>query len=186
MSNFWGLFFHVFMGKNLFFLNFFYIVPYWKVAWYNSEQNLGSILGGLKIAFFRASCCGFIVKGVCPLLLSLVSLVFVHYVEIDVHEINKQFFWVGHFDIILGVNVWCRHHRIKLPSGPCLGSQITENSRLCTTFYHTYQNFAIGNQDLLQHYHPHDNQLMHEGLTGLSDFWNSVIEQLYSILNLVS
>ena len=36
--------------------------------------NLGSIFGGLKISFFRASCFSFIVKGVCLLLLPLVSL----------------------------------------------------------------------------------------------------------------
>jgi hypothetical protein len=37
-------------------------------------KNLESIFGGLKIVFFRASCFGFRVKGVCPLLLPLVSL----------------------------------------------------------------------------------------------------------------
>ena len=36
--------------------------------------NLGSILGGLKIGFFSASCFGYRVKGVSPLLLPLVSL----------------------------------------------------------------------------------------------------------------
>ena len=36
---------------------------------------MGSIFGGLKIVFFRASCFGFRVKGVCLLLLPLVSLV---------------------------------------------------------------------------------------------------------------
>ena len=35
---------------------------------------MGSIFGGLKIVFFRASCFGFRVKGVSPLLLPLVSL----------------------------------------------------------------------------------------------------------------
>ena len=35
---------------------------------------MGSIFGGLKIVFFRASCFGFIVKCVCLLLLPLVSL----------------------------------------------------------------------------------------------------------------
>ena len=40
---------------------------------------MGSIFGGLKMFFFRASCFGFRVKGVCPLLLSLVSLVSRHF-----------------------------------------------------------------------------------------------------------
>ena len=39
---------------------------------------MGSIFGGLKIGFFRASCFGFRVKGVCPLLLPLVSLAKAH------------------------------------------------------------------------------------------------------------
>ena len=37
--------------------------------------NLGGIFGGLKLGFIRASCFGFRVKGVCLLLLPLVSLV---------------------------------------------------------------------------------------------------------------
>jgi hypothetical protein len=37
------------------------------------------IFGGLKIVFSRASCFGFIVKGVCLLLLPLVSLITGHY-----------------------------------------------------------------------------------------------------------
>ena len=38
--------------------------------------NLGSIFGGVKNwVFFRASCFGYRVKGACPLLLPLVSLV---------------------------------------------------------------------------------------------------------------
>jgi hypothetical protein len=38
------------------------------------KKKLGSILWGLKTGFFRASCFGYRVKGVCPLLLPLVSL----------------------------------------------------------------------------------------------------------------
>ena len=35
----------------------------------------------VKICFFRASCFGFIVKGVCPLLLPLVSLTLTYFKE---------------------------------------------------------------------------------------------------------
>ena len=78
MSNFWGLFFHAFMGKNLI-LNFYIERAQLKSCliqnWKKIEKNLGSILGGLKIVFFKASCYVFRVKGACPLLLPLVSLV---------------------------------------------------------------------------------------------------------------
>ena len=49
MSNFWGLFFQILMIKSFF--------------------------GGLKTVFIRASCFGYRVKGVCPLLLPVVSLI---------------------------------------------------------------------------------------------------------------
>jgi hypothetical protein len=38
------------------------------------KKKLGSIFWGLRFGFFRASCFGFRVKGVCPLLLPLVTL----------------------------------------------------------------------------------------------------------------
>jgi hypothetical protein len=69
LSNIWGLFFHVFMGKNLRFRKQFYIV--------------GSALK-------RASCFGFRVKGVCPLLLPLVSLSAPLYVYSGVYSKNQH------------------------------------------------------------------------------------------------
>jgi hypothetical protein len=40
------------------------------------KKELGSIFGGLKTVFFRVGCFGFIVKGLYPLLLPLVSLLY--------------------------------------------------------------------------------------------------------------
>jgi hypothetical protein len=44
-------------------------------------KKLGSIFWGKKIVFFRTSCFGFRAKGVCPLLLPLVSLVVVYAID---------------------------------------------------------------------------------------------------------
>ena len=79
MSNFLAPFFQLFMGKNLFFGIFFYIVA----SVLNSclikslkkiEKNFGRIFLGLKTVFLRASCFGYRGKGHSPLLLHLVSL----------------------------------------------------------------------------------------------------------------
>ena len=48
----------------------------------------GPVIIKIKIVFFRASCFGFIVKGVCPLFLPLVSLVW--HVKLDNDEQLKQ------------------------------------------------------------------------------------------------
>ena len=78
MSNFWELFFHVFMRKNFIF-NFFLhcsvrTKKLLKIQVKKIFKKLGSIFFGLKTGLFRASCFGHRVKGVCPLLIPLVSL----------------------------------------------------------------------------------------------------------------
>ena len=63
MSNFLALFFQLFMGKNLFFWNFNYIVASALKSCLikklkKIEKNFGRFFLGLKTVFFRASCFG--------------------------------------------------------------------------------------------------------------------------------
>ena len=63
MSNFLAPFFQLFISKNLFFFEFFYIVASALKSCIikklkKIEKNLGSIFFGLKTGFFRASCFG--------------------------------------------------------------------------------------------------------------------------------
>jgi hypothetical protein len=63
MSNFLAPFFQLFMGKKLFFWNFFYIeASALKSCLIKKEKKIekkfGRIFFGLKTVFFRASCFG--------------------------------------------------------------------------------------------------------------------------------
>jgi hypothetical protein len=54
------------------------------------QKNWKVFFFGLKLVFFRASCFGFIVKGVCPLLLPLVSLVLMHVYNMEINFSPKS------------------------------------------------------------------------------------------------
>ena len=71
MSNFWGLFFHVFMGKNLILIFFLHCSVRTKKLLEIKGSFLEGIFFWIKNFFFL----GLAVLGVCPLLLPLVSLI---------------------------------------------------------------------------------------------------------------
>ena len=70
--------FFMFSWANFFLNFFFYIVVSASKSCLNKnfklKKKIGKYFFWIKNYFFRASCFGFRVKGVCPLLLPLVSL----------------------------------------------------------------------------------------------------------------
>jgi hypothetical protein len=104
-----AVFFSYFLGQKFNFSFSFYIVGSALKScliqkWKRFFLNLGNIFGGLKTGFFRASCFGYRVKGVSPLLLPLVSLdqthVHITYMYVCIFRLflmifpKQKYFWL--------------------------------------------------------------------------------------------
>jgi hypothetical protein len=67
-------------------------------------QKFGKYFWGIKNCFFRASCFGFRVKGVCPLLLPLVSLIQTDVCNQIINGKTNKFFLAAWFSDLPAIN----------------------------------------------------------------------------------